>query len=109
MTSLILPWADTAMMTLFLSHVGTTFADSFIVMQVDQAEWHQAKDLSVPENIRLIAQPAYSPKLNPVEHVWDELRENTLPMWPLPLLRRSSTGSVMGSLNEKPIPTGCAP
>ena len=31
-------------------------------MQVDQAGWHQAKELKVPENIRLIAQPAYSPE-----------------------------------------------
>jgi transposase len=79
MTSLILPWADTAMMNLFLSHVATTFAEYFIVMQVDQAGWHQAKDLIVPENIRLIAQPAYSPELNPVEHIWDELREKQFP------------------------------
>ena len=32
-------------------------------------------DLIIPENIRLIPQPAYSPELNPVEHIWDELRE----------------------------------
>ncbi len=36
MTSLILPRADTEMMTLFLEHVSTTFANSFVVMQVDQ-------------------------------------------------------------------------
>jgi transposase len=30
---------------------------------------------SSPPNIRLIPQPAYSPELNPVEHIWDELRE----------------------------------
>lgn len=29
----------------------------------------------MPENIRLIKQPPYSPEVNPVEHVWDELRE----------------------------------
>jgi transposase len=29
----------------------------------------------IPENIRLIPQPAYSPELNPVEHIWDEVRE----------------------------------
>lgn len=37
--------------------------------------WHHAKDLVIPENIRLIPQTAYSPELHPVEHVWDELRE----------------------------------
>jgi hypothetical protein len=79
MTSLILPTANTAMMQLFLEHVSHTFAEYFIVMQVDQAGWHQAKDLIVPDNIRLIAQPAYSPELNPVEHLWEELREKHFP------------------------------
>jgi transposase len=31
--------------------------------------------LKVPENIRLFKQPPYSPELNPVEHVWDDIRE----------------------------------
>lgn len=79
MTSLILPRADTAMMNLFLEHVATTFAHYFIVMQVDQAGWHRAKDLKVPENIRLIPQPPYSPELNPAEHLWEHLREKKFP------------------------------
>ena len=45
-------------------------------MQVDRAAWHQSKSLQVPENIRLLPQPAYSPELMPVEHVWEYLREN---------------------------------
>jgi len=75
MTSLILPSADTAMMNLFLEHVSQTFAKYFIVMQVDGAGWHHSDELVVPANMRLITQPAYSPEVNPVEHVWDELRE----------------------------------
>ena len=75
MVSLILPEASTAMMNLFLEHVSLTFSTSFIVMQVDGAGWHRASDLVIPENIRLIPQPAYSPELNPVEHIWEELRE----------------------------------
>jgi len=78
MTSLILPSANTAMMNLFLAQVAEDFADYFIVMQVDQAGWHRAKDLQIPENIRLIFQPAYSPEVNPVEHLWEELREKYL-------------------------------
>ena len=62
MTSLILPSADTEMRNLFLEHVSSTFAKYFVVMQVDQAGWHQAKELKIPGNIRLIAQPAYSPE-----------------------------------------------
>ena len=75
MVSLILPDASTVMMNCFLEEVSCVFSTYFIVMQVDGAGWHRANDLVVPENIRLISQPAYSPELNPVEHIWDELRE----------------------------------
>jgi putative transposase len=75
MISLILPEASTVMMNLFLEQVSQTFPNFFIVMQMDQAGWHRANDLVIPENIRLLPQPAYSPELNPVEHIWEELRE----------------------------------
>lgn len=78
LVSLILPSADTAMMTLFLAHVSRTFSKHFMVMQVDQAGWHRSQELVIPDNIRLLQQPAYSPEVNPVEHVWDELREKYL-------------------------------
>ena len=58
--ALVLPEANTAMMKLFLEKVSQTFADFFIVMQVDQASWHHSKALLIPPNIRLIQQPAYS-------------------------------------------------
>jgi transposase len=76
MTCLILPYANTEMMNMFLKQVSEDFSSYFILMQVDQAGWHGSKDLVIPQNIRLIPQPAYSPELNPVEHLWDELREN---------------------------------
>ncbi len=86
MTSLILPSADTEMMNLFLEHVSSTYAKYFVLMQVDQAGWHVTKDLTIPDNMRLIAQPAYSPELNPVEHIWEELREKQLANLALPSL-----------------------
>jgi DDE superfamily endonuclease len=73
--SLILPTVNTEMMNLFLQHVSTTFSSYFLVMQVDQAGWHLSQSLVIPENIRLIKQPPYSPEVNPVEHIWDEVRE----------------------------------
>ena len=42
---------------------------------MDQAGWHRAKDLVVPNNISFIWLPPYSPQCNPVEHIWDEIRE----------------------------------
>jgi DDE superfamily endonuclease len=75
LSALVLPSANTAMMNLFLDQLSQTLADFFIVMQVDQAGWHRSKELVIPANIRLIQQPPYSPEVNPVEHLWEELRE----------------------------------
>jgi transposase len=75
MTCLILPYVNTQMMNLFLQQVSVEFADYFIILQVDKAAWHRSNSLKVPENIRLVYQPSYSPQLMPVEHLWDEIRE----------------------------------
>jgi len=37
-----------------------------------------ATNLTIPENITLHWLPPYSPEMNPVEHLWDELREKWL-------------------------------
>ncbi len=78
MTALILPFVNIEMMNIFLDYVSRDFKDFFVIMIVDQAAWHTSKRLKIPENIRLIAQPAYSPELNPVEHIWDEIREKAM-------------------------------
>ncbi|SDY39953.1 transposase [Nitrosomonas sp. Nm33] len=46
-----------------------------VIMILDGAGWHKSKDFDLPENIRLLFLPPYSPELNPQEHLWDELRE----------------------------------
>jgi len=76
MTCLVLPYANTKMMNLFLAQVSQEFADYFVILQLDKASWHRSSCLTVPENIRLIFQPAYSPELMPVEHIWEAIREN---------------------------------
>ena len=43
----------------------------------DGAGWHEkSKELVVPGNITLITLPPYSPELNPMENVWEFLRDN---------------------------------
>jgi len=76
MDSLILPWVNAEMMSLFLLEVAQRQADEFIVMVMDQAGWHVAGKLAVPANMRLIYLPPYSPELNPAEHLWEAVRED---------------------------------
>ena len=70
---------NTERMAAFLSQVSRAYPQEFIVMVVDGAGSHKAKDLIVPENVRLIRLPGYSPELNPQERIWDEVREKTFP------------------------------
>jgi len=70
---------NTANMSAFLARVSARHRRDFIVMVVDGASSHVAKDLVIPKNMRLLRLPPYAPELNPQEHVWDELREKAFP------------------------------
>jgi len=73
--SLILPKTNTQCMQIFLDEIGARYPGDRIVMVFDGAGWHRAADLVVPNNMKLLPLPAYSPNLNPVENIWEELRE----------------------------------
>ena len=75
MESLILPQANSDCMQIFLDEVAQRHPDERIVMVIDGAGWHCSHMLKAPDNIYLLKLPPYAPELNPIEHVWDELRE----------------------------------
>ncbi|MDY6843773.1 MAG: IS630 family transposase [Thermodesulfobacteriota bacterium] len=79
MDSLILPEVNAQAMSIFLAEVSKRHPDEFILMIMDQAAWHRAATLIIPENIKLVWQPPYSPQCNPVENIWDEIREKWFP------------------------------
>lgn len=78
MASMILPWVDAKLMSLFLAHTAAQFPNEHCVMFLDGAGWHRAHELVVPANMTLVPLPPYSPELNPAEHVWDYIRENDM-------------------------------
>ena len=48
------------------------------VLMLDQAGWHMSGKLAVPANITLLPLPPKCPELNPVENVWQFMRDNWL-------------------------------
>ena len=48
------------------------------VLILDQAGWHLSAGLVIPANITLLPLPAKCPELNPVENVWQFMRDNWL-------------------------------
>jgi hypothetical protein len=75
--TLILPHVNGVCMQVFLDEVASRHPDERIVMVLDGAGWHQSESLALAPNLRLLKLPPYSPELNPVEHLWDELREKS--------------------------------
>ena len=73
--SLVLPFANTEAMSIFLKELSCRYPDEYILIFTNQAGWHKAKALKIPENLELGFLPPYSPDLNPQEQIWDELRE----------------------------------
>src|SRR3954447_22046644 len=49
--------------------------DRVMVLGLDNAGWHTEPNLAVPDGIRLVYLPRYSPELQPAEHLWPVLDE----------------------------------
>lgn len=77
---LVLPHANADAMTLHLDEVGRAVVPgAHAVVVLDGAGWHKlGGKLRVPDNVSLLPLPPYSPELNPVENVWQFLRQNQL-------------------------------
>src|SRR4051794_11333022 len=77
--ALVLPEVSTAAMDVFLAELSRAVpAGTRAALVLDGAGWHVSEDLSVPANLTLIHPPPYSPELNPVERVWEYLRDRWL-------------------------------
>ena len=59
----------------FLDRFSKAFARSHNVMILDNGQFHKANKLSVPSNVELTFLPPYSPELNPVERLWQDLKD----------------------------------
>jgi transposase len=77
--ALALPYADADMMQLHLDEISRNVAEgAHAVLLLDRAGWHTTSKLDVPDNITPIFLPSRAPELNPVENVWQYLRQNWL-------------------------------
>jgi hypothetical protein len=78
---LVLPVATAEAMALHLAEISTQVAPGgHAVVGLDGAGYHQAEALAgrVPANLSLLPLPPYSPELNPMELVWQDLRRRDL-------------------------------
>jgi hypothetical protein len=77
--AIVMPFADTFAMQTHLDEISHhVTAGSIAVLLLDKAGWHTTGKLVVPDNIVLVHLPPKSPELNPVENVWQYLRQTWL-------------------------------
>ena len=81
-SALLASTVNTDLMNAHLKMISKQVRDSgggrHVVLVLDQAGWHIAKALIVPDNITLLHLPPYSPELNPIERLWLYLRNHYL-------------------------------
>ena len=77
--ALVLPRCNIAAMNLHLAEIAIAVAPgAHAALVLDQAGWRLSDKLIVPPNITLVPLPAKCPELNPVENVWQFIRDNWL-------------------------------
>jgi len=76
---LVLPFCNTQTMALHLAEISRAVGPgAHAVVLMDQAGWHTTAKLTVPANISIVALPAKCSELNPVENIWQFMRDNWL-------------------------------
>ena len=77
--AIVMPYANTDAMSAHLVEISRHVSPgAHAILVVDGAGWHSSKTLVVPANITLLTLPPYSPELNPVENIWQYLRQTWL-------------------------------
>jgi len=75
----MMPTADTHAMQCHLDEISKTVAGgAHAVILMDQAGWHTTPALQIPGNLSLMFLPPKSPELNPVENIWQFMRQTWL-------------------------------
>ena len=77
--ALMLPFANTRAMQMHRDKISCNVAaKAHGAVLMDRAGWHSTDKLKVPNNLTVILLPSRSPALNPVENIWQYLRQNWL-------------------------------
>ena len=59
----------------FLELFASEYPENLHIIQVDNGGFDNSLNLSIPENVILLFQPAYSPEVNPIERLWGYVKE----------------------------------
>lgn len=70
-----MPALDSPCFQVYINAFGRAYPGSMNVMVVDGAPAHVADSLIIPDTLVLFRLPPYCPELNPMERIWQDLRQ----------------------------------
>ena len=77
--ALVLPRCNTQAMQWHIDEISSQVTPgAHAVVILDQAGWHTTEKLAIPDNMTLLPLPPRAPELNPVENIWQFMRDNWL-------------------------------
>ena len=77
--ALVLPRCNTQAMQWHLDEISSQVTlGAHAILIIDRAGWHTTNKLVIPSNITIMPLPPRSPELNPVENIWQFMRDNWL-------------------------------
>jgi transposase len=69
-----LPQLNTANFQIFLNEFAHQYQETVNIVLMDNGSCHTAKSLVIPENMVCLFLPPYSPELNPIERLWQDVK-----------------------------------
>jgi transposase len=69
-----LPQLNTVNFQIFLNEFAQHYQETLNIILMDNGRCHTAKALMIPQNIVCLFLPPYSPELNPIERLWQDVK-----------------------------------
>lgn len=66
---------DSDCFQVYLNQISAKYYNTINIIQLDNGTAHTAKKLVIPKNIILFFQPPHSPEINPIERLWQYIKE----------------------------------
>ena len=71
-----MPALNSSCFEVFIEQLAITYPQDYNIVILDNASFHKTSDLIIPENVGLLFLPPYAPELNPIERLWQVVKQD---------------------------------
>ncbi len=71
-----MPALNSSCFEVFIEQLAMTYPQNYNIVILDNASFHKTSELTIPENVGFLFLPPYAPELNPIERLWQVVKED---------------------------------